>query len=245
MRRLLLATSLLFTIALSAQTAQTLPGADNNDSTPSDCPKSPMPSDIARKPVIYLYPQRDTYVNIRISGAQLLNTYPAYDNKTGWRVLAHPGGLLTNLSDEKQYSYLFWDGVPLQKMDWDRTTGWRVEGTPDQTAAFLQEKLSGMGLEPREYNEFIVYWLPKLTARLPSGYPRWNIIHFATPSEYADKIPLQISPKPDSLLRLYMFWEPIVAPNGGSINLNPITPQPLAHFQRIGFTVVEWGGQEG
>lgn len=35
-----------------------------------------------------------------------------------------------------------------------------VEG--EKTAAFLERVLSEMGLVPREYNEFIVYWLPKM-----------------------------------------------------------------------------------
>ncbi|MDR1410457.1 MAG: hypothetical protein LBJ12_09435 [Oscillospiraceae bacterium] len=36
--------------------------------------------------------------------------------------------------------------------------GWCVSGS--DTAAFLQKKLAQLGLTPKEYDEFIVYWLP-------------------------------------------------------------------------------------
>ncbi|MBU3143847.1 hypothetical protein [Clostridium sp. CF012] len=36
--------------------------------------------------------------------------------------------------------------------------GFVVKGS--ETEKFLQEKLEYLGLTPKEYNEFIVYWLP-------------------------------------------------------------------------------------
>ena len=42
----------------------------------------------------------------------------------------------------------------------DFSRGFVVRGS--DTAAFLREKLAYMGLTPREYNEFIVYWLPRM-----------------------------------------------------------------------------------
>ena len=50
------------------------------------------------------------------------------------------------------------------------SAGFVVKG--EDTAAFLQEKLAYLGLTPREYNECIVYWLPRL-----EGNP-YNLISF-------------------------------------------------------------------
>ena len=42
----------------------------------------------------------------------------------------------------------------------DFKEGFVVKGS--DSAEFLRETLSQMGLTPKEYNEFIVYWAPKL-----------------------------------------------------------------------------------
>lgn len=177
------------------------------------------------KPAIYLYPERDqqTSVNLKFRG-DLTVTYPNYG--TGWNVVAHPGGKLTNLADGREYSYLFWEGVDKQA-SYDMASGFVVKGS--DSVRFLQESLSKLGLTPVEYNEFIVFWLPKMQDN------KYNLIHFATKSEYDDNAVLDINPKPDSILRIFMVIkklnDPIV-----------VQPQELKPFERSGFTVVEWGG---
>ena len=69
-----------------------------------------------------------------------------------------PDGTLINREDGKEYSYLFWEGK--SDVVYDMTHGYVVKGA--DTAAFLQATLSRMGLIPREYNEFIVFWLPRM-----------------------------------------------------------------------------------
>jgi hypothetical protein len=66
----------------------------------------------------------------------------------------------------------------------------------------LEEKLSYMGLTPKEYNEFIVYWYPKMMDN------KYNLIYFAG-DDYDQKAPLDISPKPDSMLRVFMVIKPL------------------------------------
>lgn len=177
------------------------------------------------KPVIYLYPEEATKVTVTLdySGA-LTCTYPAYDN--GWTVLARPDGTLTNLADGKEYSYLYWEGV--SDAQYDRSRGFVVKG--EDTAEFLQETLAGMGLTPKEYNEFIVYWLPKMQDN------PYNLITFQSEC-YTDRAVLNISPQPDSVLRVFMAWQALEEPV-------EVEPQEFTSFQREGFTVVEWGGTE-
>jgi hypothetical protein len=170
------------------------------------------------KPVIYLYPEHPTDVTVHLDyNGTLESTYPRYDD--GWRVTAHPDGTLLNRDDGREYSYLFWDGKTRTKYDF--SSGFVVSG-PD-TALFLQEKLAYIGLVPREYNEFIVYWLPMMEKN------RYNLISFQHEA-YTDNATLTITPEPDSVLRVFMAFKPLYAPV-------EIPPQELAPFERRGFAV--------
>ena len=118
--------------------------------------------------------------------------------------------------------------MPNPEISWDLSTGFVVRA--EDTISFLQEKLAKLGLTPREYNEFIVYWYP-----LMKNNP-YNLIHFAG-TEYTDAAPLTITPAPDSLLRVFMVYKPLTE----KIN---VPEQSLSSFERKGFSVVEWGGTE-
>jgi hypothetical protein len=65
---------------------------------------------------------------------------------------------------------------------------------------------------------------------------KYNLIHFAT-KKYTDSAPLEITPKPDSMLRIFMLMKSV----GKKIE---IKEQVLETFERKGFAVVEWGGSE-
>lgn len=183
------------------------------------------PPCLGSKPVIYLYPTEEVVVDVNLEfNGDLFCTYPEYNN--GWKVEAKPNGSLTNLSDGKEYSYLFWEGE--YDNNWDIKEGFVVEG--EKTAEFLQEKLSYMGLIPKEYNEFIVYWLPKMKDN------KYNLIHFAK-QKYEDLAKLEITPKPDSMLRIFMVYKPL------NKHID-IKEQKLSKFKRTGFSVIEWGGTE-
>ena len=111
---------------------------------------------------------------------------------------------------------------------YDFSQGFVVPGR--ETADFLRQALSQLGLTPREYNEFIVYWLPRM-----EGNP-YNLISFQQEA-YTDTARLEITPEPDSLLRVFMAYQPLDRPA-------EVEPQVLEPFVRQGFTVVEWGGCE-
>jgi len=175
---------------------------------------------IGGKPVIYLYPEKEQEVNVKLDlDGKFTFTYPEYNN--GWNVTAKPDG--TIISDGKEYSYLFWEGLmPTFKPDFKE--GFVVKGS--DSAEFLRETLSQMGLTPKEYNEFIVYWAPKLQEN------EYNKIYFAE-DDYTDEAKLEINPKPDSILRVFMVYE--------KADENTVLPkQEIKPFERKGFTVVEW-----
>ena len=177
------------------------------------------------KPVIYLYPQSRTEVEVRLDfNGRLTCTYPHYNGV--WRVTAETDGTLINHEDGREYSYLYWEGVT--DVQFDMSRGFVVKG--EETAAFLQEILPEIGLTPREYNEFIVYWLPQMQNNA------YNLITFQT-ELYTENAKLTVTPSPDSMLRVFMVYQALEAP----IEIEEPVIEP---FVREGFCVVEWGGAE-
>ena len=179
----------------------------------------------SEKPVIYLYPEQaqEVYVQLELDG-EFTCTYPEYDN--GWKVKAYPDGTLRDQVTGKEYNYLFWEGT--SETEYDLSRGFVVEGK--DTAGFLEEKLAYLGLNEKERNEFIVYWLPRMEDN------KYNLITFQG-EDYTEHAKLKISPEPDSILRVFMVYKPL----DKAID---IPEQELEPFEREGFTVIEWGGAE-
>ena len=177
------------------------------------------------KPVIYLYPERETQVSVTLDfDGELTSTYPAYGE--GWTVDASPDGTLTDPLTGREYYCLFWEGET--DTEYDFSTGFCVAGA--DTAAFLESALTDLGLTEQEANEFIIYWLPKMEGNA------WNLISFQT-TAYTDSAVLTIDPVPDTLIRVFMAWKSLDEPV-------KVQPQRLTAPERTGFIAVEWGGAE-
>lgn len=176
------------------------------------------------KPVIYLYPTEETEVDVALDlQGELTCTYPSY--QSGWTVTASPDGTLTDAAGQT-YSYLYWEGDT--DVPFDMSRGFCVKG--EDTAAFLEAALEKLGLNRREANEFIVYWLP-----LMQDNP-YNVISFQG-AAYTDVAALSVSPTPDTVIRVFMAWQ-------SSDTFISLEEQELTAPSREGFTVVEWGGTE-
>lgn len=188
---------------------------------------------VTEKPVIYLYPEQASAVDVTLEVEGGLScVYPAFasaqpaDASGTWRVLAQPDGTLTDLSSGRQLGYLFWEGDAGFTPDFSR--GFCVSG--DDTRAFLEDALSKLGLTDREAADFITYWLPRM-----QGNP-YNLVSFQGDA-YARAACLSVHPEPDTVIRVQMAWRPLDA----SVR---IEPQELTAPARDGFTVVEWGGTQ-
>ncbi|MBO6231091.1 MAG: hypothetical protein J6O50_11060 [Ruminiclostridium sp.] len=178
------------------------------------------------KPVIYLYPEEQTDVSVKVNfayGGEFTCTYPNYGD--GWNVTAMPDGTLYDANGDEYYC-LYWEGKGAA--DFDMSKGFCVAGA--DTAKFLREKLMYIGLTAREANEFIIYWLPKMQDN------PYNVITLHT-DDYARSVPLTVSPAPDTQIRVFMTYYSSNTPVD-------IQEQELPHYDRTGFTLVEWGGSE-
>lgn len=182
---------------------------------------------ISYKPIIYLYPTENTEVSVKLlKDRNLICSYPKY--KDEWKVLAQSNGNLKDLATNRQLYSLYYES----KCD----TEFKVENEgfivkSEDTIAFLEEKLSVLGLTEREAEEFIIYWLPKLESN------KYNYIRFATYDEINENMPLEINPNPDTIIRVLMTFK-------GLENPIDVQEQQLKTPNRIGFVAVEWGGSE-
>lgn len=176
------------------------------------------------KPVIYLYPQKDTQVSVKVGIDSFTKTIPAYGN--GWNVLAHVGGLLTNLADNQNYPYLFWEGNSLKNLS--APMGWTLK--KNEVTTVLPVALQKMGLSASETKDFMEFWAPRL-AQVSNDYIEFSFVGNTMMDQVA---PLTITPKPDSVLRIFMSYR--------GVNQAGLSMQNYTAPARKGFTVVEWGG---
>ena len=175
------------------------------------------------KPVLYLYPEKETDVTVKFEKPELLTTtYPKYTSS--WNVRVKPNGDMYD-KDGKYYYALYWDEVRYAEVDFSK--GFYVEGK--EAISFLEEKLSYIGLSPKERNEFIMYWLPIMEK---NGK---NLVYFELTHEREKDNKLIINPTPDSLLRVSIHIKKV----NEKVN---IKEQKLVPFNRVGFAAIEWGG---
>ena len=180
-------------------------------------------TNVVFKPVLYLYPEKETEVSITFEHPDyLIISYPEY--QSNWHITANPNGDLYD--DHGNYYYaLYWEEENQNKVNFEE--GFYVE--KENAIEFLEEKLTKIGLNAKERNEFIMYWLPILNQN------EKNLVYFELTEEKENYNKLIINPAPDSLLRLTMHVKKVNEKTN-------IKEQILPTFNRIGFSAVEWGG---
>ncbi len=220
--------------------SQSKGGGPDDVKDPSGEPSTEV---LDEKPVIYIYGEEDGQnVDVTLNTEREITCeYPARpDGESTWYVKADRDGRLqfypSQMEREKntqieglenEYNYLYWEGKTNAKYDFSE--GFCVAGR--DTVYFLEEKLAKIGLNRREANEFIVYWLPKMQGN------KFNIISFQKEA-YTNDFPLVTSPAGD-MLRVFMAYK-------ASDKQVDIPEQNLdairGDFDRDGLTIVEWGG---
>ena len=181
------------------------------------------------KPVIYVYPEKKTTVNITLALKGRLDfTYPAYNK--GWNFIADVDGTIH--LNNKKYNYLFWEAtsdILANKINWDE--GFIVD--QNNLVRFFEEKLSQMGLKSSEIQDYITYWCPRMLIN------KNNYIHFLFNEEYDEYAKLTVTPKPDKTFRVFMIWSKVDQQEKLALK-----EQTIQSFTRKGFFIVEWGGAQ-
>ncbi len=185
------------------------------------------------KPVIYLYPEKETKIEVDLAiKGDLTFTYPKYNN--GWSITALPDGTLKS-DNGRTYPYLFWEGES-DSINFVRKNE-QLEGfliKTDTIISFLEHQLETIGLNHREQTDFITFWGPRLESK------KYALIQFLIDQEYDNIATLKVSPQPSSVKRVYLLYTSLDHPN---YNIKLSEPN-FSSFDRKGFTLIEWGGSE-
>ncbi|MBD3330787.1 hypothetical protein GF354_04635 [Candidatus Peregrinibacteria bacterium] len=184
-----------------------------------------MPAAECGKPVIYLYPEETTDVSVEVGISEMTVSIPDYNE--GWKVKAYSDGTLYNYEDKQTYPYLFWEGHSDKELKVDK--GFMV--SKKELESFLTGSLKELGLNAQESDDFMEFWYPIMM----DNSENYFYVTFVGTQDFNKIAPLAIEPCPDTLLRVFMYYEPVAAPYA-------VIPQELKGMERRGFTVVEWGG---
>nr|MBN2277472.1 hypothetical protein [candidate division Zixibacteria bacterium] len=176
------------------------------------------PDGVVRKPNIYLYPEKESEVSVRINpNGYITASLPDYSD--GWRVTAYPDGSIPGTE-----GFLFYEA----EVSYDKPEeGWCLAS--GDLPAFYDSLLINCGFNEKEISDFVEYW----TVNLPAAdyfavYPLFN--------EAVDHIcPLEVTPGPDNILRLWLIFEPVS-------KMVQLEKPEIPPFERTNFTVTEWGG---
>lgn len=178
------------------------------------------------KPAIYLYPEQKTQVNVKVAPkGPFTLTIPSYPTN-GWNVTAYPDGRVVDNSVNVEYPYLYWEASIADKYINEPKEGYVVKH--NELAELFAKVLPAVGLNAKESSEFTQYWLKALPE---SNY---YFVGILPENEIDELAPLTIQPKPDSVLRVTLFFKTL----DQKID---VTAPNLTGFERKGFTVTEWG----
>ncbi|MBO9594285.1 MAG: hypothetical protein J7599_15375 [Niabella sp.] len=194
-----------------------LPGCKKDKPEPGRCKNCT----IAYKPNIYLYPLKETDMQVRLSfpqGGSVIASIPTYH--TGWNVRVAPSGKI-----EGQYNYLFYESE--QPDNWQKDAGQVV--SRDSLQQFFEADMAASQFKPHEISDFIDYWIPRLkSAPYYAVYPQEKPV-------IEKLIRLHFSEQPDAVLRLFYLVKALDKP----IQLSPYPKKETVG--RAGFHVAEWG----
>jgi hypothetical protein len=171
------------------------------------------------KPNIYLYSDRDLIARVRLAPENAITvSEPVYQRGIGWQVEIRNGSL------NGKGDFLFYEARG-SDFPWQKEEGYVIRAAyREQDMAFM---LGQYGFNEKETAEFIDYWASHLVGDM-------DFVFYPQETEAVNQdMPLYISPKPDHVMRIWFYAEPLRT-----------TPEPVIYPEKIvreGLYVVEWG----
>lgn len=178
----------------------------------------------ACKPAIYLYPEKETSLSIKvIPQGKITESIPEHGE--GWEnVTAFPDGKI--IYRQKLYPYLYYE-AEIEKVKVPEK-GWVVK--KEELEVLFNGLLPLLGLNQKEIDDFKDYWLQALN-KAPHYF-----VGLIDQEELEKVEPIKFSIRPDSFIRVRLFFEPLDQPVFAEApNLPPVP-------NRAGFIAVDWGG---
>jgi hypothetical protein len=184
-------------------------------------------------PAVWLYPQKecDVEVGLKFHGKGFMTmSAPAYNDK--WRIHVDPNVAYGKYSETygggQPYLYLDYDGF--RDGPFQREAGWCI--AKEDLLRWQRGMLHELGFTETEIDDVNYAYGRLLLAR---NYPESFFAIYPQEQKIVDKsVSLDISPKPDTLYRLWFYFVPVNA----KLNLPAPNIKPV---KRQGFTAVELG----
>jgi len=184
------------------------------------------------------------------------------DNSITWNLLAKTDGTLVESTTKKEYSYLFWEADTFPELHdqhplfsssslpsssslssfvpfhFEKTKTYCIKSC--EISNFLDDCLMKLGLNIRERNDFITYWLSDFQLD-----PFYLISFLVNSPSYESSAMLTVFPTPDFVLRIFMIFQGMnqyiqgCQPDSFSPQRQNEIEFPRNNHQ---FVVVEWGG---
>jgi hypothetical protein len=174
---------------------------------------------ISGKPNIYLYSDHDLTARVRLAPEYAITiSDPVYRPGIGWLAEIRNGSL------NEAGDFLFYEAI-VPAFGWQKEEGYVIR------AAYREQDMASMlgqyGFNEKETMEFIDYWANHLVEDT-------DFVFYPQETEAVHRdMPLTIRPKPDHVMRIWFYAEPLVS-----------APEPVKSPEKIireGFYVVEWG----
>lgn len=185
--------------------------------------------DVADKPNLYLYPERDTPTRVKLEldpRQQVVASIPEYRPR-GWMGIAHTDGTWTERGRKVRDPFLFYE-VSLagwQAQSLQREAGWCLPFGGKEAVFAMADILGEYGFDARERDDFVDAWIHDLPpADSYAVYPQLDVAPFAG---------LDIRPA----LPVDRLW--LVVDHGASCV--PLQEPVPVVFDRSGAHGVEWG----
>lgn len=183
------------------------------------------------KPVIYLYPTKPTFVTVKLKiPGKVVISDPLYPND-GWKnVLAYPDGTL--FYKGKKYKELFYESKVDIKINPKKGIIIPIEKLNIELSSIIDK----LGLIGPEKQEFMEYWIPRLS-KLNAKYIFFSVL---TKEEKESIDHVDVMPPPDTRIEFLVYFKKLEKPIHAESLILPDSPP-----QRKGFIFVEWGGMVG
>ena len=168
-------------------------------------------------PNVYLYPEEPTAIHVQVAESyKITNSDPVYP-RGGWWSIAQPDGQL--LTKEGWKDFLFYE-ILMSPNEFQRTEGWCVHGELGQVS--IEKSMEQYGFLPNEIWDFSDFW--------DSEFPEsdWMTVY----PQVDDLLPVNISPRPDSFLRVWFLVED---------GCQRVSAPEIPSVQRTGYHASEWG----
>ena len=176
---------------------------------------------LVRKPNLYLYPEKKTRMSVSIEfphDGKVIQSDPLYP--ADWKnIKVKPNGKI-----DRKFDFLFYEcEIP---DFWQYVDGWVVK--QEDLPEFFAQNLKAYGFNDAETEDFLDFWIPELKED-----PYYMILPQYT--EMVNQVvKLWITPRPDSIMRLYYVIS-------GSIFEFELPEPEIPEFNAEGFVAREWG----